>query len=88
MRLPVAVIAVLGILSLAACQDAPKKPAAAATARAAAPPKYIETGSRVPTDHPQVYPDLGVMSQSALQDAIGDHTGPGYNQTGPNPSPQ
>lgn len=75
-------------LSLAGCEASPQKPAAVAAAKASAPPKYIETGTRISTDHPQVYPDVGVMSQSALQDAINDHTGPGYNQAGPIPSPQ
>ena len=84
---PHAAIAVLGVLTLAACQDAPKS-SSAVNARASAPPKYLETGSRIGTDHPQVHPDLGVMSQSALQDAINDHTGPGYNQIEPIPSPQ
>jgi hypothetical protein len=74
-------------LLLAAC-EAPPKPPAAQAAKAAAPPKYVETGSHLPTDHPQVYPDLGVMSQKALQDAVGDHTGPGYNQAVPGSTPQ
>jgi len=82
------VISLAAILVLSGCQDAPKSPQAAAAVRAAAPPKYVETGTRLGTDHPQVYPGLGVMSQGALQDAIGDHTGPGYNQDGPNRSPQ
>ena len=82
-------ISLAALLALSACQDAPpKSPQAAAAVRAAAPPKYVETGTRLGTDHPQVYPGLGVMSQGALQDAIGDHTGPGYNQDGPNRSPQ
>lgn len=86
---PIAPILVLSVvLCLAACEATPQKSAAVANAKAAAPPRYVETGSRISTDHPQVYPDLGVMSQSALQDAINDHTGPGYNQTGPIPSPQ
>lgn len=85
---PIAPLLVLSVaLCLASCAAQPK-PAAVANAKASAPPKYIETGTRITTDHPQVYPDLGVMSQSALQDAINDHTGPGYNQTGPIPSPQ
>ena len=84
MRLHVA-IAFLSILTLAACQDPAPTSMAANKAKALAPPKYLQTGSRVPTDHPVVTPDLGVMSQGALQDAIGDHTGPGYNQTTPNP---
>jgi hypothetical protein len=87
---PIASLLVLSAAAscLAACEASPQKPANLAAARASAPPKYIETGTRISTDHPQVYPDLGVMSQSALQDAINDHTGPGYNQTGPIPSPQ
>ena len=77
------------MLALAACEASPPpKPPAVAQAKASAPPKYVETGTRLSTDHPQVYPGLGVMSQGALQDAIGDHTGPGYNQAGPVPSPQ
>jgi len=84
-----AVLSLAAILALSACQDAPpKSPQAAAAVRAAAPPKYVETGTRLGTDHPQVYPGLGVMSQGALQDAIGDHTGPGYNQDMMNRAPQ
>jgi len=81
-------ISLAALLALSACQDAPKSPQTAAAVRAAAPPKYVETGTRLGTDHPQVYPGLGVMSQGALQDAIGDHTGPGYNQDMMNRSPQ
>jgi hypothetical protein len=85
-----AFIAILGTLALAACETAPSPPKTSATAQAkiAAPPKYIETGTRLTTDHPQVYPGIGVMSQGALQDAEGDHTGPGYNQTGLTRAPQ
>ncbi len=71
-------------LILAACQDQPKSPVVS-NAKTLAPPKYTQTGSRVTTDHPIITPDVGVMSQGALQDATGDHTGPGYNQTSPNP---
>ena len=84
-------IAIVGALMLAACDSAPpvppKSPAVSQT-KALAPPKYVETGSRLTTDHPTVYPGIGVMSQGALQDAEGDHTGPGYNQTGLTRSPQ
>jgi len=73
-------------LLLSACQE-PPKPAGAINAKLSAPPRYLETGSRVPTDHPQISPDVGVMSQGALQDATGDHTGPGYNQDLSNPVP-
>ena len=85
-----ACIAILGALTLVACEAAPQAPksSAAVQAKALAPPKYIETGTRLTTDHPQVYPGIGVMSQSALQDAEGDHTGPGYNQTGLTRAPQ
>ena len=75
------------VLLLAACESPPQTPAAVA-AKAAMPAKVTETGSRVPTDRPQVYPDIGVMSQKALQDAVGDHTGPGYNQATPGSSPR
>ena len=79
-----AVIAALGTLSLMACQDVPKPPAVA-NAKALTPPKYTATGTRLSTDHPEAQPGLGVMSQGALQDAIGDHTGPGYNKDVPSP---
>jgi len=83
------VLSLAAMLALSACQDAPpKSPQAAAAVRAAAPPKYVETGTRLGTDHPQVYPGIGTMSQGALQDAIGDHTGPGYNQDMMNRTPQ
>ena len=78
-------LVVLVALILAACQVQPPKSQAVSNAKTLEPPKYTQTGSRVPTDHPQVTPDVGVMSQGALQDATGDHTGPGYNQTIPNP---
>jgi len=83
MRLSVGFTAI-ALMALAACQDQPKSPAVS-NAKALEPPKYTQTGSRVTTDHPLVTPDVGVMSQGALQDATGDHTGPGYNQTLPNP---
>jgi len=77
------------VLCLAACEAAPQpKTPAVANAKASAPPKYVETGTRLSTDHPQAYPGLGVMSQGALQDAIGDHTGPGYNKDVPGSTPQ
>jgi hypothetical protein len=85
MRPPVALILILVASCLASCAAQPTAPAVV-SARASAPPKYVETGTRIGTDHPQVYPDVGVMSQGALQDAIGDHTGPGYNQD-PGPIP-
>ena len=85
-----AFVTLLGALTLAACEAAPQPPKspAAIDAKTAAPPKYVETGSRLTTDHPTVYPGIGVMSQGALQDAEGDHTGPGYNQTGLTRAPQ
>ncbi|GEM_PF-5407354 len=83
-------IAIVGALTLAGCEAAPPQPksSAAVEAKTATPPKYVETGSRLTTDHPTVYPGIGVMSQGALQDAEGDHTGPGYNQTGLTRAPQ
>lgn len=77
-------IILLSVLSLAACEAQPK-PAAVANAKALTPPKYTATGTRLSTDHPEAQPGLGVMSQGALQDAIGDHTGPGYNKDVPSP---
>ena len=75
----------LASLALAGCESSPPKSPAVANAKALTPPKYTPTGTRLATDHPESQPGLGVMSQGALQDAIGDHTGPGYNQDVPSP---
>jgi hypothetical protein len=78
------ILALSAALVVAGCESPPDTPAAV-TAKAAAAPRYVQTGTRLSTDHPQAYPGIGVMSQGALQDATGDHTGPGYDKDLLNP---